>query len=270
MKNTGIELRLNAIIGEGRGDRLGWTATLSASHNNNELTSIAGSVDQILVGGIAGGVGSTIQVLKPGVPVNSFFTYEHKLVDGKPVYEDMNGDNTINENDLYVDQNGDGIINVDDRRPLHDPAPDWTFGMSNYLSLKRFGLSFTMRAYTGNYVYNNVASNLGTYSEVTRASPFNLHSSVLETNFATPQYLSDWYVEDASFLRMDNITLDYRFDLSGQPWRVFGTLQNAFTITGYNGVDPDLGPQRYRQQHLPARTHVHGRVEPAVLGGTEP
>jgi iron complex outermembrane receptor protein len=205
-----------------------------------------------------------------GVPVNSFFTYEHKLVDGKPVYEDVNGDHTINENDLYVDQNGDGIINVDDRRPLHDPAPDWTFGLSNYLSLKRFGLNFTMRAYTGNYVYNNVASNLGTYSEVTRASPFNLHSSVLETNFATPQYLSDWYVEDAAFLRMDNITLDYRFELGGQPWRVFGTLQNAFTITGYSGGGSDLGPQRYRQQHLPARTHVHCRVEPAVLGGTEP
>jgi iron complex outermembrane receptor protein len=241
MKNTGIELALNAIITEGTGGGLGWSATVSAAHNSNELTSISGSVDEILVGGIAGGVGSTIQVLKPGYPVNSFFTYEHKIVNGKPVYEDTDGNGTIQDIDLYVDQNGDGVLNVDDRRPLYDPAPDWTFGLSNYLTYGRLGLNFTLRAYTGNYVYNNVASNLGTYIEVTRASPYNLHSSVLETEFATPQYLSDYYVEDASFLRMDNITLDYRFDMAGKPWRVFGTLQNAFTITGYSGVDPTAG-----------------------------
>ena len=270
MKNTGIELALSAIIGEGRGDRLGWTATVSASHNSNELTSISGSVQQILVGGIAGGVGSTIQVLRPGQPINSFFTYEHKLKDGKPAYEDVTGlnaegkfngtpDGTINEQDLYVDLNGDGRINLDDRRPLNDPAPDWTFGLSNYLSLKRFGLSFTMRAYTGNYVYNNVASNLGTYAEVTRAAPYNLHSSVLETEFVTPQYLSDWYVEDGSFLRMDNITLDYRFDLAGKPWRLFGTLQNAFTITGYSGVDPTAGLNGIDNNIYPrARTFTAG------------
>ncbi|HKP30265.1 MAG TPA: SusC/RagA family TonB-linked outer membrane protein [Gemmatimonadales bacterium] len=259
MKNTGIELALNADILQARGGGLGWTASFTAAHNNNELTSIAGSVDEILVGGIAGGVGSTIQVLKPGYPVNSFFTYEHKLVDGKPVYEDVNGDQVINDKDLYVDQNGDGNINVDDRRPLFDPAPDWTFGLSNYLNYGRFGLNFTLRAYTGNYVYNNVASNLGTYKELTRASPYNLQSSVLETNFAEPQYLSDWYVEDASFFRMDNITLDYRFDMAGKPWRVFGTLQNAFTITGYSGVDPTSGLNGIDNNIYPrARTFTAG------------
>jgi iron complex outermembrane receptor protein len=61
---------------------------------------------------------------------------------------------------------------------------------------------------------------------------------VLETGFQTPQYQSDFYVEKASFLRMDNITLGYSFDIRGQPARVFGTVQNAFTITGYSGVDP--------------------------------
>jgi len=259
MKNTGIELGLSWLLAEGRNGGLGYTATFSAAHNHNELTSISGSVHQILVGGIAGGVGSTIEVLRPGQPINSFFTYEHKMVDGKPVYEDLNGDQTINEQDLYVDQNGDGVINVDDRRPLHDPAPDWTFGHSSYLTYGRFGLNFTLRAYLGNYVYNNVASNLGSYIELTRASPYNLQSSVLETNFATPQYLSDYYVEDASFLRMDNITLDYRFDIGGQPWRVFGTLQNAFTITGYSGVDPTAGINGIDNNIYPrARTFTAG------------
>jgi iron complex outermembrane receptor protein len=64
---------------------------------------------------------------------------------------------------------------------------------------------------------------------------------VLKTNFATPQYLSDYYVERASFLRMDNITIGYSFNIAGRPARAFGTLQNAFTITGYSGVDPTAG-----------------------------
>ena len=102
-------------------------------------------------------------------------------------------------------------------------------------------MAFTLRAYLGNYVYNNVASNLGTYAEVGRGSPYNLHASVLETGFLQPQYLSDYYVEDASFLRMDNATLGYSFEYRGQPMRVFGAVQSAFTLTGYSGVDPTAG-----------------------------
>jgi iron complex outermembrane receptor protein len=142
---------------------------------------------------------------------------------------------------MYVDRDSNGVINDNDRRPFHSPAPDWIVGLSNYLSYGNFDFGFTMRAYTGNYVYNNVASNLGTYAEVTRASPFNLHSSVLETGFETPQYLSDYYVEKASFLRLDNITVGYTLNWGGQPMRLFGTVQNAFTITGYSGVDPTSG-----------------------------
>jgi iron complex outermembrane receptor protein len=142
---------------------------------------------------------------------------------------------------MYVDQNGDGTINQDDRVPFKDPAPKWMLGHSSYLGYGKFDMSFTLRSYLGNYVYNNVASNLGTYAEVTRASPYNLHTSVLETGFETPQYLSDYYVEDGSFLRMDNITLGYNLTYRGQPVRLFGTVQNAFTITGYSGVDPTAG-----------------------------
>jgi iron complex outermembrane receptor protein len=98
-----------------------------------------------------------------------------------------------------------------------------------------------MRAYLGNYVYNNVASNLGDYQELQRASPYNLSTSVLSTGFQTPQYLSDFYVESASFLRMDNITLGYQFQYQDKPMRLYVALQNAFTITGYSGVDPTAG-----------------------------
>jgi iron complex outermembrane receptor protein len=145
---------------------------------------------------------------------------------------------TINEQDLYVDQNGDGIINQDDLRPFHDPAPKWILGHSSYLAWGSFDLGFTLRAYLGNYVYNNVASAMGNYRELQQGSPYNLHRSVLETGFATQQLQSDYYVERASFLRMDNLTLGYSFNWRGQTARIFGTVQNLFTITGYSGVDP--------------------------------
>ncbi len=133
-------------------------------------------------------------------------------------------DGTINEQDLYVDQNGDGIINQGDLRPFHDPAPKWILGHSSYLTWGSFDLGFTLRSYMGNYIYNNVASANGNYRELTAGnSPYNLHNSVLETGFATQQLQSDVYVEDASFLRMDNITLGYTFNLGGQSARAFGT-----------------------------------------------
>jgi len=258
MKNTGFEVGLNTKMRDAIGSRLGWNFTLTASHNTNELTSInpyAGSAQaqQILTGGIAGGVGSTIQVLIPGQPVNSFFVYEQKYdASGKPVY---NADPL----QMYVDRNNDGVINVDDRRAFHDPAPKWIFGMSNYLNAGHFDMSFVLRAYTGNYVYNNVASSSGAYSEVTRGSPYNLHASVLETGFQTQQLLSDYYVESASFFRMDNITVGFSTAYRGQPVRFFGTMQNAFTLTGYSGVDPTSGINGIDNNRYPrARTFTGG------------
>ena len=256
MRNRGVELSLSARVKDGGRRGFSWTADFTAARNSNRLVAInpaAGGVARILTGNVAGGVGTFIQVLQPGVPVNSFYVFEHKRgADGKPLYADNTGldsegkfnntpDGTINEQDLYVDQNGDQKINQDDRRPFHDPAPKWMLGHSSYIGYRNFDLSFTLRSYLGNYVYNNVASNLGTYAEVTRGAPYNLHSSVLETGFVNPQYLSDYYVEDASFLRMDNITVAYRFAYRNQPVRVFATVQNAFTLTGYSGVDPTAG-----------------------------
>jgi TonB-linked SusC/RagA family outer membrane protein len=256
MRNRGVELTLNwrALDGRSRGG-LSWTADLTAAHNTNKMISIYASqgTTRVLTGGIAGGVGSLIQVYQPGVTANSFFVYRHiRDANGRPIYLDRTGSNAngqftgvpdgaINEQDLYEDLNGDNRINQDDRAPFHSPDPKWILGHSSYLTYGNFDLTFTLRAYLGNWVYNNVASNLGTYSEVTRGSPYNLHASVLETGFLTQQLLSDYYVEDASFLRMDNIVLAYTFRWRGQPLRVFGNVQNAFTLTGYSGVDPTAG-----------------------------
>ncbi|HWA16435.1 MAG TPA: SusC/RagA family TonB-linked outer membrane protein [Gemmatimonadales bacterium] len=238
MRNRGIEFSLSARVLENRGNPRGltWQADFTAARNHNELLTITpfgGVGQQILTGGISGGVGQTIQVLRPGQEVNSFFVYKQKYAGGKPV----NG--TALE--MYEDLNEDGQINQDDLRPYHSPTPKWILGHSSYLTYNKFDLGVTLRAYLGNYVYNNVAAVLGTYSEVNRASPFNLHKSVLETGFQTQQLFSDYYVEKASFLRMDNLTLGYSLNVRGQPARVYGTIQNVFTITGYSGVDPAAG-----------------------------
>ncbi|MGH7625496.1 MAG: SusC/RagA family TonB-linked outer membrane protein [Gemmatimonadaceae bacterium] len=232
MKNDGVEFSLSARVLDAGKNRLGWTADVNASHNTNELTSInpfAGSAQQILTGLVAGGVGTFIQVLEPGQPINSFFVYQQQYANGKPTEGG------------YADLNKDGITNVADRRAFHDPAPKWIFGQSSYFSYNKFDLSYTLRAYLGNYVYNNVASNLGSYQELQRGSPYNLSSSVLQTGFTSPQYLSDYYVEDAAFLRLDNVTVGYGFKYDNQPMRLSLTMQNAFTLTGYDGVDPTAG-----------------------------
>lgn len=247
MRNRGVEFTLESRLLDDVGG-FTWDADFNAAYNVNRLLSInsAGDgTDQIIVGDIAGGVGSRIQVLQPGVPVNSFFVYRHiRDANGNPVYADRNGDGNINEIDLYEDLNDDGAITQSDRRPFESPQPDWVLGHTSRLGYNGVDLSFTLRAYLGNYVYNNVASNQGNYASLTNSGgPVNLHASVLETGFVNPQYFSDVYVEDASFLRMDNITLGYRIPgpRSVRDLRVYGTVQNAFTLTGYDGVDPTAG-----------------------------
>lgn len=245
MRNRGVEVGLSArLVDRGRNGPT-WDASFTASTNRNRLvriSAVSGGGEQILTGGISGGVGSNIEVLKPGFPVNSFFIYHHKLdAKGKPIYEDVNHDGAINEVDLYEDVNGDGLVNQDDRVPFKGPAPTWMLGHTSSLGYRNFDLGFTLRAYLGNYVYNNVASNLGHYSALKGAAPNNLDASVLKYGFVDPQYFSDVYVEKGSFLRMDNVSLGYTFyGLRGaRQVRLFGTVQNVFTITGYSGVDPE-------------------------------
>jgi iron complex outermembrane receptor protein len=264
MKNRGVELSLNALLADGGSSGLSWDVNFNMAYNKNELVTIdpfAGGTERILSGdAISGGVGSFIQVLQPGQPVNSFFVYQHQLDEsGKPVtWEDHNDDGAINELDLYVDQftvldstctaadddcsglfRQDGAINQDDRVAHKKPAPDWIMGLSSSMRYKNFDLSFTLLAQLGNYLYNNVASNSGFYQTLTNsARPNNLHRSVLDYGFVTPQYFSDVYVEDASFLRLENITLGYTFRNWLRGIRVFGVAQNLFTLTGYSGVDP--------------------------------
>ena len=252
MQNQGVEGSLTARILDGGKRGLSWTADFNAAANRNELLTInpiVGPGQKILTGSIAGGVGSTIQVLTPGEPINSFYTCPQYYQDGKPVENKY-----LSLADTVATGCGDAS-----RRAAHDPAPKWMLGHTSSFTYRNFDASFTLRAYLGNYVYNNVASNLGTYAEVGRGSPYNLHASVLKTGFTQPQYLSDYYVEDASFLRLDNLTLGYSFEYAGKPLRLYGTVQNAFTLTGYTGVDPTAGLNGLDNNRYPrARTFAAG------------
>jgi iron complex outermembrane receptor protein len=234
MRNRGAEFSVSAeVLAPPTGLR--WIADFTAARNTNELTRInpAGSAaQQVFLGGVAGGVGTTIEVLQPGHPINSFFTCPQVYQNGKPV------------EGQFTSLTGTVVTACDARalRAQHDPAPKWILGHSSYLSYNNFDLSFTLRAWLGNYVYNNVASNLGNYHAVQASgSPYNLSTSVLQSGFVQPQYLSDYYVEDGSFLRMDNVTVGYSFKYRGEDLRASATLQNAFTISGYSGVDPTAG-----------------------------
>jgi iron complex outermembrane receptor protein len=233
MRNRGIEFNVSARLLDGGRSGLSWTADFNAAHNTNMIESInpkASGSTRILTGGIAGGVGSFIQVLTPGQPINSFFVCQQVYNAGKPV-----------ENSYY-DLSGAVVTGcTNNRRAFHDPAPHWMLGFGSSMSYLHFDLSFTLRAWLGNYVYNNVSSNLGDYRELQQGAPYNLNASVLATGFQTQQLLSDYYVESGSFLRMDLVTLGYTFPWQSQQVRVFASVQNAFTIAGYSGVDPTAG-----------------------------
>jgi TonB-linked SusC/RagA family outer membrane protein len=255
MQNQGIEFSLSARILEGHGRGLGWTADFTASHNANKLLYInpSRSVTQIAWGNISGGVGNTIQILLPGQPVNSFFVYQQKYgTNGKPIYSDT----ALN---MYVDRNNDHVINNSDMRPFHSPWPSLELGHTSFFTYRSFDFSFTLRSQLGNYVYNNVASAGGSYQNVTgSATPSNMDASVLTTGFVRPQYWSDYYVQSASFLRMDNITVGYTWQMNSRPWRVYLTVQNAFTLTGYKGVDPTAGLEGIDNNIYPRSRTVTG------------
>ena len=241
MENRGFELGLNAQVLTGGYHGLTWSTNFNASTNNNKLlriNSVSTGGNQIPVGGISGGVNNKVEVLQPGEPLFSFLVFKHKYVNGKPVADCP----TLAA--CYVDVNGDSTVDDNDKRIFHSPAPKWILGHSSNFMMGNFDASYSLRAYLGNYTYNNVASNLGNYAVLSNGNaPANLHASVLKNGFTSAQYYSDIYVEDASFLRLDNVTLGYTFHnlRPVQGLRVFGTIQNAFTWTKYSGVDPTAG-----------------------------
>ena len=174
------------------------------------------------------------QVLSEGYEPYMFYVY-HQLYDpetGKPIegaYADLNHDGEINDADLYR---------------YHSPAPKYIMGLSTSLRYKQLTLGMSFRANIDNYVYNGMGMSTGAWETVSynNSQLNNLNTSFLKTGFKTRQYLSDYYVENASFLKLDNLSLSYNVGKINK-WAsltVSAMVQNVFTITGYSGTDPEV------------------------------
>lgn len=239
MENKGVEFTIDAKIVTSK--EWLWEMGYNIGYNVNKITKLTKTDDPsylgVYTGGISGGVGGNIQIQSVGYPANSFF-----------VLQQVYNQNGMPIEGLYVNRSGGSapiaFDNLANRYHYKKAAPDATMGISSKLSYRNFDFSFSGRVEIGNYVYNNVASNLGTYLNLYLSNYVkNVISSANDTKFNSAQYYSDYYVENASFFRMDNIGIGYRFNNITQKKitiRLSAVVQNAFVITKYKGLDPEV------------------------------
>ena len=230
MVNKGIELELNGIAIQT--DNVKWNLNYNVSYNYNEITKMP--FDQP-VGGIEGGVGNTVQSHTVGYSPYSFLVYQQVYdSNGRPI------------EGVYVDRDDNGVINNSDKYYYKDPLADISMGLSTTLKVDNFDLTINSRANIGNYMYNNVASSKAIPSDInSQLYLSNIHTDYYNTGFqaySETNFLSDHYVTDASFIKIDNVTFGVSFPefLNKSSLRVFGNVQNVATFTKYKGLDPEI------------------------------
>lgn len=257
MENRGIELMLDykPIVTKD----VSWNIGYNISYNKNEITKLLLTDDPaykgVATGGISGGVGNNVQIHSIGYPANSFFVLQQVYdVNGMPI------------EGLYIDRSGKGgnIAGSDDNKFHYEkPAPDFVMGLTSSFRYKSFDAMVSARVNVGNYVYNNVASDRAVYASLYNQSGFfnNLPTQVNNTKFQNPQYWSDFYVENASFFRLDNISVGYNVDklfTEKLNARFSFTVQNAIVVTKYKGLDPEVAGGIDNNFYPRARTFVLG------------
>jgi len=257
MQNKGVEFSIN--YQPIRTKNITWDIAFNATYNENKITKLTISNDPNYAGnqygGISGGTGNTILINSVGYARGSFYVF-------KQVY-----DNTNHPIDgLFDDKNRDGIINQNDLYQYKSADPKEFFGFSTNLAVKKWSAGFVLRANFGNYMYNNVASSTGTLRNILNPVGFlnNGSSDYLFTKFSgngTNYYMSDYYVQNASFLRMDNFNIGYN---AGKVFnnkaslRLSANVQNVFVITKYTGLDPEISGGIDNNFYPRPRTYVLG------------
>ncbi len=234
MENRGVEFVLNTNIL--KKSKLTWDLGFNVTYNTNEITKLTKIDDPnftgVPVGGLSGGVGNTIQIHSVGYRPSSFFVLKQVYDNaGKPI------------EGLYVDQNGDGLVNDLDYYRYKSPEPLWMVGFTTSVGYGNWNFSTVLRSNLGQYMYNNVFSGNGTFQASPLAYLGNVHRNYLETGFANSQYFSDYYMENASFLRMDNFTVSYDFGKvfkNKANLRATANVQNVFVVSKYRGLDPEI------------------------------
>ena len=255
LTNKGVEFEINAIPVQTRD--WSWTLGFNATFNETKISRLTTDDERadyfgIETGDIAGGTGNKIQIHQTGHAPNSFFVYKQVYdTDGNPI------------EGLYADLNNDGKIDNNDKYCFHKAAPDWTFGFNTQLAYKQWTLAVSAHSNVGNYVYNNIASNGDLLTDLwTNSFVSNRYSTAKEHNFSSyAQYWSDIYIENASFLKIDNITLSRSFNFGQKnpmSFNVFATVQNVATFTKYGGIDPEIFSGIDNNMYPRPRTYILG------------
>jgi iron complex outermembrane receptor protein len=258
LENFGVEMEFNAVPVETKD--WSWTLGFNAAYNKTVVTRLTSDDERedyygVDTGGISGGSGNTVQVHQTGQAPSSFYVY-------KQIYDTAG--NPIEG--AYVDLNGDGVLNESDKYCFHKAAPDWTFGFNTQLSWRHWTLAASAHANVGNYVYNNVMSDGDLLTDLTTNGFVNNRYSTAEAhnfnNYA--QYWSDMYVTNASFLKLDNVTLQYsfanlvKFGERGIGGSIFATVNNVACLTGYKGIDPEIFNGIDNNMYPRPRTYILG------------
>lgn len=230
LTNTGVEVNINTrpVVT----DDLIWNSNLNLAWNRNKITRLADGADTS-TGGIGNGI--NVQKHEVGVAAYTYYVYEQVYdVDGNPL------------EGVYVDQNADGIINDADRIHYHHATPDFTIAWQNTVKWKNWDFGIVLRGSFGAWNYNYNMMNNSFIQPFTSSTPVsNLldNTYLFESPRNTELMLSNHWVQNASFIRCDNITVGYTWERLLQDrlrLRVFGAVQNPFVISRYKGLDPEI------------------------------
>ena len=237
LENNGFEFEISTKLIST--SNVFWEVGYNIGYNKTRVTRLTQVDDPefqgVITGGISGGTGNGVQIYSVGYSPRTFYLM-------KQVYDSENNP----FEGVYADLNGDFKIDGSDFYRYKQPDPVATMGISSIFRYKYFDVSFSGRLNLGNYVYNNVASNNGYYTNNIFSSSSQLNNLIVQGyphKFNTAQWYSDYYMENGSFFRMDNISVGYnlsenfsnKFDI-----RLNLTCQNAFVITKYKGLDPEV------------------------------
>ncbi len=202
-----------------KSDKLSWDIGAHLTTKKNQVTEVYGRNSVV----------SGTRILREGYPANSFNVYQLNYSD----------DGVFLPNDPYVDQNNDGIIDSRDMIPFKSPDPDLILGFSSHFRYGKWRLSMAGTRVSGNYVYNQSSLVFGNYDRLFRDGS-NITTEALQHNFASTPGISDYYVQDASYLRMDFIDLTYNLTTRTLNLEISATVQNAFVITHYPWLEPEV------------------------------
>ena len=236
VENKGVEFTLNTV--PVRNNKVTWELGFNVTYNESKITNLLKQPDPnfkgIDVSGISGGTGNTIGKFAVGYSPYSFYVY-------KQVYDKSTG---MAIDGLYEDLNRDGVIDNNDRYLYKKPSPDFLIGFNTQVSYKQWSFGIAAHGMVNNYMYNNYNSNAGVLRAIKNPLSFigNGSGNYLETKFSNNRYLSDYYIENASFIRLDNINLGYTVGKvfnNKASLRLSASAQNVFVITKYKGLDPE-------------------------------